>query len=131
MLQIRCISDYNLKWYYYFCLERSRWHSLYNLDTLTRTRKTFRGRERNVRRSSGRIVERDFHTALITRPGTRRAKCSGRHGMPLHVKRGQVGLRQVVRAGYVRQRRVTRARPFLGEEESDASDSANAGYFEC
>lgn len=82
--------------------------SLYNLDTLTWTRKTFHGRKETYRRSSGRIVQHDFHTALITRPGTSRAKCSGRHGMPLYSKHGP-GLRQVVRAGYVRQRRVTRA----------------------
>lgn len=112
MLQIRCIpSDYNLKWYYYFCLKRSRWHSLYNLDTLTRTRKTFRaGAGRAKETYLDRAVEL-FNAisirALITRPGTSRAKCSGRHGMPLHVKRGlRVGSSAL---GTVRQQRVTRA----------------------
>lgn len=46
MLQIRGIPlNYNFKWHYYFCLKQSRWHSFYDLDTLTRTRETFRGKE--------------------------------------------------------------------------------------
>jgi len=37
--------NYNFKWHYYFCLKQSRWNSLYDLDTLTRTRETFLGKE--------------------------------------------------------------------------------------
>jgi len=113
MLQIRCIpSDYNLKWYYYFSASNDLVGILLTISIRLRGHAKHFAGERNVRSSSGRIVQRDFHTALITRPDTRRTKCSERHGMPLHVKRSQAF---VVRTGYVRQRRVTRARPSRGE----------------
>lgn len=106
--------------------------SLQSRYAYTRTRKTFRGgKERNVPRSErrGRIVERDFHTALITRPRTSRgAKCSGRHGMPLHVNRGSSSGR--ARRARTSTKGYASTGPSLGEE-SDASDNANAGYFEC
>jgi len=111
MLQIRCIpSDYNLKWYYYFSASNDLVGILLTISIRLRGHAKHFAGERNVRSSSGRIVQRDFHTALITRPDTRRTKCSERHGM--HVKRSQAF---VVRTGYVRQRRVTRARPSRGE----------------